>query len=150
MCAKLLSLSVLLAIVSLLGPDPVLAQDDPMLDQAATQATEFLESLSSGVEEAYDALLKNSPLARDPDRIKKVVADTKKLFASGAPYGKPRAEQAVERIKAQRIGSDLAIVRYLYKFEQLPVAWHFSLYRASGKWVVVGVRFDHEYDALAQ
>jgi hypothetical protein len=127
------------------------AQDDPVLEQPIRQATAFLEALSEkSVEEPYSTLLENSPLGKDPERLKKVIGDTKKLFAPGSGYGKPRTDEPVERVKAQRIGKDLAILRYLYKFEQLPVAWHFSFYRTNGKWVLVGVRFDHEYEGLAE
>ena len=138
-----------LVIVATLGPIRAQGPDDAALEQPKMQAAEFLESLSSNVEEAYDALLKNSPVGRDQERLKKVVADTKRLFLPGAPYGRPRAEKAAEQVKAQLVGSDLAILRYLYKFDQLPVVWHFSFYRTNGKWVVVGVRFDHEYELLA-
>jgi hypothetical protein len=124
--------------------------DEKALEQPIKQTAEFLEAMSAtNVDEPYNTLLANSPLARDPDRLKKVVTATKDLFKNAA-YGKPRSDEAVERVKAQRIGRDLAIVRYLYKFEQLPVVWHFSYYRTNGRWVVVGVRFDHDYELLAQ
>ena len=125
-------------------------QDDP-LDQPSRQAAKFLESLSEKtVDDAYNALLDGSPLGKDqqPDRLKKVIEGTKKLFGS-AVYGSPRTKEPFERVKAQKVGEDLAVLRYLYKFDQLPVAWHFTFYRTNGKWVVVGVRFDHEYESLA-
>jgi hypothetical protein len=142
--------SLPLVIVALVGQSRAQAPDEAALEQPTTQTTNFLESLSSNVEGAYDTLLKESPIGHDQERLKKVIAETKRLFASSAVYGKPRTEKPVERVKAQIVGNDLAILRYLYKFDQLPVVWHFSLYRTNGKWVVVGVRFDHEYELLAQ
>ncbi len=125
------------------------APDDPVLEQAARQAETFLAALSEkSIEAPFTALLENSPLARNQERPK-IIGDTKGLFAADSAYGSPRAtDERIERIKAQRIGKDLAVLRYLYKFEQLPVVWHFSFYRTGTKWVLVGVRFDHEYESL--
>jgi hypothetical protein len=139
--------SLTLAILFVVADGRAFSQEDP-LEQPAAKAAEFLEALSENVDDAYTALLKDSPLARDAERSKKIVADTKKLFAPGSAYGKPRAEEPVERIKAQRIGKDLAVLRYVYKFDQLPVVWHFTFYRTNGKWLLVGVRFDHDYEGL--
>ncbi len=125
-------------------------QASDVLDQPARQAEMFLEALSEkSIEAPFETLLENSPLARNQE-AKKIVNDTKGLFADsahGAPAKSP--DGPIERITAQRIGKDLAVLRYLYKFEHLPVVWHFSFYRTGGKWVLVGVRFDHDYEALA-
>src|SRR5262245_31484264 len=129
------------------------APDEQALEQPIRQATTFLEALAEdSVDKPYNTLLENSPLAKDQDKVKKVIKDTKQLFAPNSQYGKPRAEEPIERVKAQRVGKDLAILRYLYKFDQVPVVWHFTFYRtnSNNKWVVVGVRFDHEYEALAE
>jgi hypothetical protein len=122
---------------------------DELLEQPAAKAAAFLEALSGEVDDAFAALLKDSPLARDADRAKKIATDAKKLFAPGSAYGKPRQDEPIERIKAQRVGKDLAILRYAYKFDQLPVVWHFTFYRTNGKWLLIGVRFDHDYESLA-
>jgi hypothetical protein len=125
--------------------------DDAAIEQPIRQAKAFLEALTEkSVEEPYNTLLEGSPLAKDPERVKKVVADTKKLFAPGSAYGKPRTDEPIERVKAKLAGKDLAILSYLYKFEQLPIVWHFTFYRTNGKWLLIGVRFDHEYEPLAE
>jgi hypothetical protein len=44
-------------------------------------------------------------------------------------------------------------LRYVQKFENLPVVWYFTFYRTGDRpnerWVPVTVRFDHEYELLA-
>jgi len=136
--------ALLLAVASLSLPRSMAqAPQEP-----ANAAHAFLTALTGDVDAAYKTLLEESPLASDPERVKKVVSDTKKLFGPKSAYGSPRKDEAIERIKAERVGNDLAVLRYLYKFDRLPVVWHFTYYRTDEKWVLVGVRFDHEYDSL--
>lgn len=127
---------------------PAQLTEDSIFKEPGTRCEAFLAGLRGNVEDAYAALLKDGPLPRDKERLSKVVADTKKLFSMEAHYGKSRAENAVERVKAQRIGNDVVLLRYLYKFDQLPVVWYFAFYRAGDRWVAVSVRFDHEYELL--
>ena len=130
--------------------------NDEMLEAPVKHARGFLEGLNVPVEsdlpvvieKRYAALLKDSPLERDAARIKKVVNDTKELFSKTQIYGKVRQDTGIETIKAQRIGRDLALLRFLYKFERLPVIWYFTYYRTGGNWVLISVRFDHEYELL--
>jgi hypothetical protein len=139
---------VFLAAVIWTALTPGQLPDDPIFKEPSARCETFLAGLRNNVDDAYAALLKDGPLPRDKDRLSKVVADTKKLFTMEAHYGKPRAENAVERVKAQRIGNDMVLLRYLYKFDQLPVVWYFAFYRTGEKWVAVSVRFDHEYELL--
>lgn len=120
--------------------------DEALLRDAIKRCDDFLAGLPSGVDQAYEALLKDSPL-REKAKQEKVAADTKKLFAMDAPYGKPRKE-GIERVKTQLVGSDVALLRYLQKFENMPVVWYFTFYRTGERWVLITVRFDHEYELL--
>ena len=73
MPAKLLTpLALPLVILGLLGPSRAQSSDDTALDQPLSQAKDFLDALSGNVEKAYESLLKNSPIGRDQERVKRV------------------------------------------------------------------------------
>jgi hypothetical protein len=120
--------------------------DETDIADALTRCESFLKGLSSDVPSAYDTLLRDSPL-REKGKVEKVAADTKKLFATDAPNGRLRKD-GVERVKTHRVGSDLVLLRYLQKFENVPVVWYFTFYYTGDRWVLVTVRFDHEYELL--
>lgn len=71
-------------------------------------------------------------------------------------YGEYRT---FERIATKRVGSDLALLKSLYKCEHFPVVWYFTFYRtpqriegaagSAGAWRVVIVRFDADVERLA-
>lgn len=117
------------------------------LQEPITRSLAFLEALNMKdvpLEDAYAALLKGSPLNRNPTRKKKLIDDTKLLMMKD--YGNPRE---IEQISTEQIGKDLAVLRFLDKYEQLPVVWYFTYYHNGDSWVLVTIRFDHEYELLA-
>ena len=117
------------------------------LEEPITRSLAFLEALNKkdvSLEDAYEALLKGSPLNRNESRKKKLIEDTTLLTMKD--YGKPRE---IEQILAEQIGEDLAVLRFLDKYEQIPVVWYFTYYHNGDSWVLVTVRFDHEYELLA-
>lgn len=121
--------------------------NDEQLQEPITRSRVFLEALNKKdvpLEDAYDALLKGSPLDRNKIRKSKLIEDTKRLTMQD--YGKPLG---IEQITAQQIGEDLAVLRFLDKYEQIPVVWYFTYYHNGVTWVLVTVRFDHEYELLA-
>jgi hypothetical protein len=147
---------VAVAIVLLAVSRPVLAapdegkEKDPVLSTLDGRVTQFLEGVSLGQpQSAFADLLAGSQLLKQADALKDLVARTKDLEAK---YG---AYRAFEKVSAKRIGSDLVLMRYLYKCENFPVVWHFTFYRTpgsgetkskSGIWRAVVVRFDTDLE----
>jgi hypothetical protein len=123
---------------------------------ADARAKAFLDNLSSKqttVEQTYETLLKGGPLASKKQAIETLVTRSAELETK---YGKFRA---AERIEAKRIGSDVLILKYLYKCDNFPVVWYFTFYRdqrpasaaattTTRTWSVIAVRFDTEIELL--
>lgn len=58
-----------------------------------------------------------------------------------------------EAIGVKALGSDLVLLRYLYKAERFPVIWHFAFYRSTvaglkRDWTLVLLRFDTKLEQL--
>lgn len=127
---------------------------EPAVELLDGKIKQFLETVAGGeAQTAYQKLLAGSQLAKQTDAVKGLVEKTRELKAR---YGEYRS---FERVAAKRIGSDLVILKYLYKCEHYPVVWYFTFYRtpqrsesastSSGAWLVVIVRFDTELEKLA-
>jgi len=123
------------------------------LDEKVAQ---FLDGISTGpAAAAYQQLLAGSPLAKESEALKNLVDRTGELRDK---YGEYRRS---EKVAGKRVGSDLLLLKYLYKCERFPVVWHFTYYRSpprgtgpgvegSGGWRVVAVRFDTDLESLAR
>lgn len=127
-------------------------EKDPILSTLDARVAQFLEGISLGQSQsAFTDLLSGSQLLKQSDALKDLVARTNDLEAK---YGKYRA---FEQVSAKRIGSDVVLMRYLYKCENFPVVWHLTFYRTpgvgdtgskTGTWRVVAVRFDTDLEQL--
>lgn len=61
-----------------------------------------------------------------------------------------------ELLDTKSIGTDLILIRYLYKSETHPVIWYFTFYRppaatrtadnTSRTWICIGIKFDTNYE----
>ncbi len=137
------------------------ATTEEIIAAADARVRTFLENLAakqtaadkSAVEQTYETLLKGGPLAGKKQAIETLVARSAELESR---YG---AFRAAERIEAKRIGTDVLLVKYLYKCDNFPVVWYVTFYRdqrpASGitattarNWSVIAVRFDTEIELL--
>ncbi len=134
-----------------------LGQNEPPGDDAALEALSlrlrnFLQDVSVGeAAEAFDTLLAGGPLAGQSDAVEQLVEQAEQLEEK---YGNCRG---FEQIRVRRLGADVALFTHVYKCEQLPVAWQFTLYRTAARsgaapgadgWHVVAVRFDTQLDNL--
>jgi hypothetical protein len=124
-------------------------QDDPVLTSLSTRVDHFFTNLTgSGADaemKALDELLAEGPLAGS-DEIKALAEQVQRLDGRFGAY------VSSEQIEAKRVGTDLVLMRFLYKAEKYPVVWYFTFYRPpvgeANKWVAVSVRFDTRHEAL--
>ncbi len=126
------------------------SQPDQTLTSLDAKITLFLEGVSMGdAQNAYKELLVGSRLAK-LEALADLVEKTAELEEK---YGK---YHSFEQIAAKQVGTDLVLLKYLYKCESFPVVWYFTYYRTpgdtpsgSGDWRIVTVRFDTELELLA-
>ena len=146
------SLLLLLLLPSFLRAQDVPATKDPAFAALEGRISQFFEDVSSGqTQNAFQSLLTGSPLAKQTEALKTLIEKTKELQTK---YGQYRA---FEQIGARRVGSDLVLMKYLYKCQQAPVVWYFAFYRSAGvgdppsekdNWRVITVRFDTDLESL--
>lgn len=112
----------------------------------------FFENLSDnskGAKRALEELLKNSPVSSDEKLVADLATSLKEVNTRFGNY------LTFEEAGVRTIGSDLILVRYLYKCQNYPVVWYFTYYRQpvkngelpSGNWTLIGLRFDSNLDA---
>ncbi len=148
----LLTLFVLFAGGRISPGQQIPTKTDPVLVALDAKIGQFLEGVSAGqAQNAYQELLAGSQLARQEKAVKELIDKTNDLQKKYGPY------REFERIAAKRVGSDLVLLKYLYKCENFPVVWYFTFYRTptpgeappkSSTWRVVTLRFDTELELL--
>ena len=130
------------------------SQDDAKIEPLKRRVNDFFRQLAQEKDPAiaFDRLLEGGPLERHP-RIKVLV---EKVANFDSKYGD---FSAAVPISERAVGPDQQVVllKYLYEAQEYPVVWNFTFYRQPAsrlgdtrKWVVVGVRFDTDLEALAQ
>lgn len=103
---------------------------------------------SVGIDRALRDLLVNSPLK---DRREAIAALTQQASQLEKQYG---GYLGHERVAFKAYGTDLLVVRYLFKCERYPVVWHFYFYRPSTaslirrEWTLVELRIDASLSSL--
>lgn len=145
-------LLILLAASQASRGQEILAEEDQVLLALDARISQFLDGISTGqAEDAYRDLLAGSRLL---ERKKALAELTEKTEQLEDQYGRWLDS---EQIGAKRVGSDLALFRYLYKCEHYPVVWFFAFYRVptpgeapieNAAWRVVTVRLDTELEEL--
>jgi hypothetical protein len=130
---------------------PSSSNESVFAELEAKVETFFLE-LDSTPKTAFENLLRGGPLA---DNATSETIDTlrTKLTDAKIQCGRYRGR---ERIKADAIGADLVLMRFLYKCDRFPIVWYISFYRTPtttgtqpGQWTVISVRFDMNLEVLA-
>lgn len=132
---------------------PAQETSDPVINALDARVSQFLEGVSLGTtQKAYQELLTGSQLLKQAEGVAALVEKTSQLKDN---YGEYRA---FERIAVKAVGSDLVLLRYLYKCENFPVVWYFTFYRTpprsnlpaeNNNWRVITVRFDTRLELLA-
>ena len=104
----------------------------------------FLASIIKGeVDKAYDELLSNSLLANKLEEVKLQKEKTKTAITL---YGKLIG---YESVKTQKYGNSIVRLVYVLRCERMPVVWEFYFYKAASDWKLTSVKFNDEYDLLA-
>ncbi len=106
-----------------------------------------LDGSSTGSSSAFEKLFRRGPL--EGTGTSENAAALKSRFETVAKRFGPYLH--CESIAEKTVGSDLVILRYLYKCEKCPVVWHFTFYRSPAvptDWFVVDVRFDTNLSVL--
>ncbi|MEX0937511.1 MAG: hypothetical protein WDZ59_06590 [Pirellulales bacterium] len=119
---------------------------DTVPDTLHQRIHNLFEDLALGrAESAFDTLLRGSPLEDRSNDVQRLAERAQQLKDT---YG---AYQSHERITSKKVGSDVAVVKYLYKCADSPVVWYFTFYRPSTSeaWNVISVRFDTDLELLA-
>lgn len=99
-------------------------------------------------ERAIRELIGNGPLKDRTDDINKLI---EQAIGLELRYG---AYTGHEEASVKAIGSDLVLLRHLYKSERFPVVWHFTFYRTTGPsgtkrdWALIGLKFDSKLDVF--
>jgi hypothetical protein len=129
-------------------------EKDPELLALDVKVGQFLADIAIGeTPNAYQDLLAGSRLLKQEKALQALTEKTQQLDTKYGHY------RGFEQIAAKRIGSDLVLLRYLYKCEDFPVVWYFTFYRTpkldeapleKTPWRVVTVRFDTELERLAR
>ncbi len=125
---------------------------DPIIEMLQGRAAHFLDQVAAGnVQVACEQLLADSPLLKQTEAIRQVVARIQGLKdTAGACRGH-------EAVGAKRVGGDVVLLRYMAKCDQFPVLWTFVFYRPPATeprpgesiWWVVSVRFDTQLELLS-
>jgi len=138
---------------------PVAAQQTTVigndLDSLHASIGNFFENLSDpnkSIKKTLDDFLKNSPLVNDEKITNDIATKIKDINTTYGSY------VAYEPIDVKSVGTDLIVIRYLYKCRNYPVLWYFTYYRPSSKpgdvssvtWSLIGFRYDSNLDILLQ
>ncbi|MES2767037.1 MAG: hypothetical protein V4642_14275 [Bacteroidota bacterium] len=102
-------------------------------------ASFFKLLLTSDIEEAYDGLLKQSPIHEKQEQYKRLIDQTKRAFQL---YGNA---QGYERVDDEYISESLMRIRYITIHDELPMRWVFTYYRSPKRgWIIINIKFDDE------
>lgn len=151
------------AAVLLLAAWTSVAQAQPTPDETTQTALrarvqQFLDTIgrtdvvptANDIRAAYDALIKNGPLAQDrAAEVRNAIVE--RTLRLRVDYGAPRGTLLVS---SRAVGSNLVLMKYLQEFEQFPVVWYFTFYRIGPQptgdtWAVIAVRYDTQLEPLA-
>jgi hypothetical protein len=87
--------------------------------------------------EAYDEILKNSPINDKKDQVDNLLKSTKKAIKS---YG---ALNGYESVNSESVSESYIRLRYLGLHADLPMRWIFTFYKSPARgWIITQIQFD--------
>jgi hypothetical protein len=104
----------------------------------------FLGGLLKGqIDKSYDKLLPKWLKEAKQQEVQLLKSQTKTILdAHGKLLG-------YEFIKQQKYGDCITRLVYVLKSERMPLTWEFYFYKGSSDWGLVNIRYNDEYDLLA-
>ena len=126
---------------------------DTSRDELDTRILVFFDALSRGnAASAFNELLRGSPLG-SPDAGEPLTEMQNRLDGLQVQLG---SILHWEKLDAKRIGSSIALVRYVLMYDNYPMVWTFTFYRKPATattltnpgWVLVDLRFDTDMQKL--
>ena len=103
-------------------------------------SAEFFKLLMVGnTSEAFQKLLKNSPISDKPEQIKQLVDQAKRAEDI---YG---LMKGFERVGSESVAESYIRLRYIALHDKYPMRWIFTFYKSPSKgWIAVNVKFDDD------
>jgi hypothetical protein len=100
----------------------------------------FFALLQQGkLDEAYDSILKNSPIHDELEQVDNLVKSTKKIIKN---FG---AVSGYEAVNSEAATDSYIRLRYLGLHEDLPIRWIFTFYKSPARgWILTRIKFDTE------
>lgn len=96
----------------------------------------FLALKANQVSAAYDALIRNTPIAGRPDEVTALKERSEKAIDQFGPIA------GYEIVDESAIGTHLLRRTAISLNSDLPLCWRFYFYRAGGEWRLVDLRVD--------
>lgn len=116
-----------------------------------TKVEDFFVALtdkSTGPATAVRSLVADGPLKLRTEEVAKLIDQASRLEQRYGVY------TGSESVTAKAVGSDLILLRYLYKAEKFPVVWEFTFYRTEigtglkRDWALIALKFDTQLEAI--
>jgi len=138
---------------------PVEAQTQPPVDPTREEfeprIQNFFTTLSRvGSAPAFDELLRGGPLGV-PEAIAQSAELRRSVEGLQTEFGDILAW---ERLEIKRVGTHIALARYVLMYDHYPVVWTFTFYRRPSatpsittsppSWMLIGLRFDIGVESL--
>jgi hypothetical protein len=117
-------------------PTPTAKTETKGLDAGQVIDLFFLALQADKVDNAYDALVKNTIIAERAEDVAALKARTKEAIEN---YGPIRGYEIVEELS---VGKNLLRRTCLSLNSDLPLRWRFYFYKGSGTWKLVDLRVD--------
>lgn len=107
-----------------------------------TRISEFFKTVIRGeIEIGFTNLLRNSPLARKEQELKRLIEQTEK---ANSVYGVIKGFEAVD---AEIASNSLIKCRYLGLYSRYPMRWIFTFYKSPDQgWILTNIKFDDQSD----
>lgn len=107
-------------------------------DEIIIRTNDFFDDVvASEVNDAYDRLLANSPIAQKKEDLKSLKIETWRSFDL---YGELKG---YEPVNAEIVTPSYIRLRYLGLHSRFPMRWIFTYYRSPDKgWIVTNIKFD--------
>jgi hypothetical protein len=103
-------------------------------------STEFFKLMIVGnTSEAFQRLLKNSPIGEKAEQTKRLIDQAKRAEEI---YG---LMKGFERVGSESVAESYIRLRYLALHDKYPMRWIFTFYKSPTKgWITVNVKFDDD------